>query len=265
MSELPENPEIELDTEIEGAPLASAPESTPEPVEDEQQELINAKAQELAQKAINKQTRKMHDERRAREKAERELSQLKAQQAELEQSRPAPTIPPIPNPYDEDYEAKMQARDAAILAKARHDDAVQQNKQRQQKLEEEKQQAEFQKAQDVVDSYVKKAQQMGISQDDMEAASMLVGNSGIQDDLANFLLQQEDSPLLMQYLAANPVDLEELVGSTPYEAAVRLSTDIRQKAHALKPKPTATPEPPDRLEGGRIPQSNNFVRGAIYE
>jgi hypothetical protein len=106
---------IDIDQDDDPVPVES-PETPPEPppvvFSDEQQAKFNSEIGKKVGK--QREAERERDEERARAvAAEQELATLKAPQR--------PEIPPTPDPYDDDYEGKMKARDDALVQTAQYD------------------------------------------------------------------------------------------------------------------------------------------------
>jgi len=222
--------------------------------------------QEKVNQAINKQHAKFREEERKRKEAEAENQKLLEQLKSIEANKPKPVVPPIPDPYDDDYEAKVKERDDALLAKAKHDaieaSKAEAEKERQQKALE-AQQAETQKH---INSYEKRSVEIGLDSNEVNKAGQVLVDYGINSDLAMFILQDKDGPLITQHLAANPAELSELLEMSPMMAAVTINSVVRPKAEALKPKPSKAPDPVKGLSGlgpgETVPAS---IKGAKFE
>ena len=81
---------------------------------------------------------------------------------------------------------------------------------------------------------------------------------GLTDDLVMLILEDADGPLITQHLAANPQDGYQLAQMSPFAVGAFL-TDIKQKASALKPKTSNTPEPAETLSGNGVdPEAGKY-------
>ena len=69
---------------------------------------------------------------------------------------------------------------------------------------------------------------------------------------------------MVQHLAANPLELHELVTASPI-AAGRMLADVKAKAAALKPKTSDAPDPASALGGRGAPQKGRGPQGATFE
>lgn len=244
----------------EGADLAPA---SDDQHEEKSQVDDEAAKQQAVQDAINKKTfeakqaqrdlQAANDRLKAFEEAER-----KRKEAEIGQ------IPPPPDPYDDNYEQKVAERDQAILAKARFVSEQEAIAKQQQAAQQQQEQQHQEKIQQAAASYTAKATELGISPNELQAAGTAVLNYGISPDLAEYILQDPDGPLITKHLAANPQEGFELASMSPYAVGAYFDK-VRSKVGALKPKQTNTPDPTDDLQGkGAGDQKHPALEGVIY-
>ena len=224
-----------------------------------------AKAQEAIQKRINKKTFEAEQAKRDLEAAQAKLEAFeKAEQERL--AAQVGEIPPLPDPFDDDYEAKVKARDKALLDKAEFE--AQQRAYGEQ-LQARQQQAQAEKVQEVrkaAESYSKKAVDLGIDPSELQAAGQAVESYGLPDDLVIHILNDSDGPLITKHLAANPAEGFELARMSPYAVGPYLDS-IKQKAEALKPKKSNTPPPTEKVEGSAVTPDDSYahIKGARFE
>lgn len=241
----------------EKADLApDSPKEGEENTEDSQE-----KTPEWFQKKINKQTF-------AQRQAERERDELKTRLEELEKkSRPTledVSIPAIPDSWDENYESKIRERDKAISQKAQVDAARLQREESQALQQQQAQRQELERAQSLQSQFSENGKKLGVSQQSLLDAQNAVVDYGVTPDLANALLEDDQGPLMVQYLAANPLDLHDIVNSSPVQAGLRLA-EVKAKAAALKPKPSSAPDPATALSGRAVPTKERGPEGATYK
>lgn len=252
--ESPQEPQTEDATKPdEGSALATdtveEPEKTTEPVES-QTETPEETDQDRVQAAINKQHRKFREEERAHAETRRRNEELEAENARLKGTDKEPEIPPIPDPYSDNYEEQVKARDAAIEAHAEWRGAqAEKRKQAQDKAERDFIQAQTELA-EKADGYAKRAEELGVNGESLQKASEVVAGYGITDELTRFFLSDPDGPLMVQYLAADIQTLSDIAKADPFESARLIETELRPKAQALRAKPSTTPKPPQTLGGG---------------
>lgn len=231
----------------------------------ENQEEKTQQAQEAANKAINKKHFQYKEEERKRLAAEKELQELRAKLEQQTSQRPE--IPPIPDPYDENYEAKVKARDEAIRQVVVYEAKQEVETQRKQQLEEQQRQEQAKQIESMVTTYNQRAKSLGLDVAEVEKAGDTLVQYGVSQDVANFLLSDEDGPLMTKYLAANPLELERIQSMPPMQAAIALNDSVRKQAAGLKPKQTKAPEPPEVLNGGgyQDDQGMPHIKGAKFE
>jgi len=266
MSELQQEAEQETVEEPQEADLA--PDSPPSEGEEkaekqDSEELIpKSEADQIAQKAINKQHRKYREEQRKREELEKRLKDLEQQSQTLNNV----DIPPIPDSWDENYEDKVKARDAAILQKAKIEASQQLQAEREANEQRAREAEELKQSQQRNDKFLENARKLGVSQEALNEAQDIVISYGVGDmpGLAAALVDDPDGPVMVQYLASNLLELNEIVNADPVLAGIKLA-NVKVKAAALKPKPTAAPDPATSLDGRGAPEKQRGPKGATYE
>lgn len=218
------------------------------------------------QKDVNVQHKKFRDEERGHhkavaraEKAEKELADLRAGQAAHE-------VPPPPDPHSDTYAADIATRDDAIRQQADHDAAVKKAEDDQLR-EKEASAAHTQELQrERVTQFDANMLTLGLDPVGTKAAADTIIEYGIDRNLEDFILEDPDGPLLVTYLAKNPVELDQLKGLSAYQLSHRLNDEIRAKASLLKPKTSNAPPPPTTVTGGGVPESKeSWEAGAKYE
>lgn len=261
----PINEEVNEQVEIND----SVPESdTGNQVQDESNEQVDevVVAQEKANAAFNKQ----YGEKKQLErdlKAQRELNE-RLQQAEFDrQAAAVGNIPPMPDSFDDDFDEKMKRRDDAIIAQANFNaqqDAHTQQQQYQQQQVQAQKQAELNQQ---MQSYNARATELGIKQDELQAAANVVGNLGLSDDLVMHILADSDGPLIVKHMAANQEIGFELAQMSPFLVGAKLN-EIKANAAALKPKTTNAPAPTAKLSGNGVDKDAGKyqnIKGATFE
>lgn len=211
-------------------------------------------------KRINQKHFELMEEKRKAQALEQQLSEIKAQ---LPQEQ-APKIPPMPDPYDDNYKEQLEARDKALMEHAQYDARQRMaEEQRQQQVVQQAQQRQAEQSQ-IVEQYSQRAKELGIEAQELQAAGQTVMAYGISDELADFILRDEQGAAITTHLARNPEQLETLRNMPPMQAAVYIATTVKSGA-AQKPKQSAPP-PPDTLSGaGSQKAESDFVRRARFE
>jgi len=252
-----EEVEFEEIAETEQPDESEASELAPEK---EEKVSFTEEQQRVIDDIVAKKTYKMREAERQAEEYQRKLADLEAKQPK----ETRPEVPALPDPYDDDYAEKIRQRDEVIARRVEFD-ARQRMTQEQERQKAE--QAQYQKQKDLekqVDSYAKRAVQLGVSKEDLAQAGQEVARFGIGDDIATFIIGNDQGPLITKYLAANPTELDVIARLDSISAAVRIETIIKPKAAQLgKRKPTA-PDPVETLSGvGANPTKG--PKGATFE
>lgn len=208
--------------------------------------------QEAVNKAINKQHAKYQEERRKNEAVNRDLAAANERLAQFEANKPALHVPDMPDPYEDGYEEKMRARDTAMQAKNRQDYDNNARQSQQQYTQQQQHQAAESKRAEAGQNFMKTANQIGISEDNLNKSVQLVVNNGIDQNVAEFIINDPDGPLIIQHLASNPMDQDELRGMSPMQAAGFINGQLKTKASALRPKQSNAPAPIASLNGGGV-------------
>lgn len=257
-----------LEDELPVEESESAPEANEEPQQDdgEQPEKQPEQPEEQQEdpdwyvQAINRQHKKYRDEERRRLELEQRLAQFEQQQPQDDR----PTVPPIPDPFDDDYESKVQARDKAIREVAAWETRQQAEQYRQQQEQIRAVQERTQQLQTVLKTYTERANELGVKPEELQVAGNTVATMGIHDDVATYILEDDKGPLITTYLARNPAELQRMQGMSPMMAAVHVATQVRQKAESAFGK-TQAPPPPESLDGGGTPPQQRGPKGATFE
>jgi hypothetical protein len=222
-------------------------------------------AKQKANEAFNKQYgEKKQLERDLAAKAEK-LAQF--EQAERErQAAQVGNIPPMPDAFDDDFDEKVKQRDEALIAQANYNAQNQSYLQQEQFNQQQAAQAKQVKVQQSMANYSQKATELGIKQDELQAAANTVANYGLSDDLVMHILGDSDGPLITKHLAANPQDGYDLASMSPYSVGQFLD-GIKTKASALKPKTSSAPSPATNLQGNGVSPSDGYnnIKGAKFE
>lgn len=246
------------ETDSDSSPdTEAAQEKQTKPVFDEQQQQVFDKA--IADKVF-----------KLREK-EREAEQLKQRLENLEQQIPKqerPNVPKEPDPYalsDQEYQRQLRMRDEAIARQAAFDAQQRYQQQEAQRLQQEQLMKEQEALNEKVSTYSQRAVQLGISNEELQAAGNAVASFGIADDVVNYILEDDLGPAITKYLSQNVTELDTIRSMTPAQAAVRIATHVREKAAALKPKVNAAPDPVEQPAKAGVAPKARGPKGAIFE
>jgi hypothetical protein len=259
-----QQPEQQAETEGQETDSASATDDTAK----EQAVEFTPKQQELFNREIGKKVAKIRE-------TERENQRLMRKNQELEQRLPQdqrPVVPPMPDPWaltDEQYRQQAQMRDESLKKQIAYDAQQQQfmQDQHRQKLEEQ-QRIENERIvalESDAEQYRTRALKVGVNSEDLAAAGMAVNQFGIDNALAEMILKDADGPLITLYLSKNLIELEALSKMNTLQAAVKLVTDIKQKAGTLKRKTSTAPDPINTPRNTGAGSRNYGADGATYE
>lgn len=273
MSELENDFEVEQDEYVEeveaeeveeveesddSEPSDLAPDSEAEHEEQPQDEhRVN---QEKVNQVIN---RKHREAMEWKEKYEALMRNAPQQQQEA-----APEILPLPDPFDDDYDSKVKARDESIQQRANWEADQKLRQQHQQATQQAAQRAQLEQLQAQAKTYTERAKAFGIPNEELQAAANTVAQAGLSDKLAVAFLGDEDGPLFTKYLASNPMEAYELAQMDEVQAAFHLERVVRPKVQALKPKKTNAPKPttkPKSVAGDKDLGKYQNLGGAKFE
>ena len=256
-----------IETEViedhnDGADLATASESEHEAKPEVDEE---AAKQEAIQKAINKKHFEAQQAKRDLEAANSRIAEFEKQKRE-ELAAKVGDIPAMPDAFDDDFDEKVRQRDEALIAQANYNLQNQSFLEQQQRQQQQEVQAKNAQVQESMTKYSQKATELGIAQEELQAAGNTVAQYGLSDDLVMHILADSDGPLITKHLAANPQEGFQLAQMSPFMVGNFLD-GIRQKASTLKPKTSNTPKPSDNLHGRGHKPTDGYqnISGAKFE
>lgn len=235
----------------------------------EEKKLFDDEQQVKVNEIVGKQVAKRYEEKNASDKklaeANKRIEELQSQVPETK----APEIPPAPNPDDFFGDLEGLKAEQVKWAKAVNDraeyDARQTTIESQRADHSQQQQQETIRAhQEVVKSYADTAETFKIAPEQMAKDEGIVVNAGISPDLANHLLKDPQGPLVVNFLAANILELETVRSKTPMDAAIYIATQIKPKL-AGAVNSTKTPAPVDLEDGKGAPEKTDpRLNGVTY-
>lgn len=210
-------------------------------------------------KRINKKHSELMAEKQRADSLQQQIDTLQKEQSV--QTRPE--IPPVPDPFDENFSALMGKRDLAIQSAVAFDAKQNFIDQQQKTASETKQKAEVEALQETVRTYAERAQKLGISPAQLDLAGRTVNSYGISDEVVSFILNEEKGPAVTHFLARNPAVMEHVNTLSPMAAAVYITNEVLSKmTPARKRKPV--PKPADTLGGGGAPKKQRGPVGVTY-
>ena len=264
------------DVYVEETPIEETPVESEEQIEEsgdnfEEQEQEKAPVeepeeteQEKSLKAFNKKHFEQKQAERERDQAKQELENYKREQQQAQYQEIE--IPAIPDPFDDDYDAKIVERDNAIKAAHERDFLQGQYYQNQQAQAQQAARDKQIELNGVMEKCHNNAKKNGISRDDLNFAANQLNSAGITGEIAENLIRDDDSALLLQYLATSPMDIEKIRTLPPYQAAQYIERNVRTKL--ARPKRTSAKQPAKILKGnGGDPERSRFpmTRNARFE
>lgn len=253
----------EVATEVEAESPTQDSESAPDTGENQEEKITFSDDQ---QKILNKM--KAEDAFKLREK-DREAEKLRKELEETRSKLPQetrPDVPAAPDPYDDDFEVKLQERDE-LIRKAAEFDASQAVLQQQ---KEARAQEELQKQQEAFDqklaSYSDRAVKLGLDDQRLKAAAQKIEGFGIDPLLVDYLLDDDHGPIITTYLGENLIELDELNRIGRAKSIEKIAVEIKEKAKgAFNVKKPTAPDPVETLSGTGAAPKRAGPPGTIYE
>lgn len=230
----------------------------------EKQVEFTEEQQKVFNDAVGKKVFKLREKEREAEQLRRRLEELEAKIPQ--QGRPV--VPESPDPFalsDVEYRQKLVQRDQAIREAAAWEAQQQALQWQRQQAQFEQQQRQQERQQAEVVAYADRAKKLGVAAAELQEAGTLVAGYGIDPALVEMILADDHGPLLTKYLAKNQLELERLVQMPVTMAAVRLATDLKAKAVAMKPKVTKTPDPLNQPRNSGVSPKPRGPSGATFE
>ena len=230
----------------------------------EKQVEFSEEQQKVFNDAVGKKVFKLREKERESEALRRRLEELEARIPQ--QGRPQ--VPESPDPFalsDVEYRQKLVQRDQAIREAAAWEAQQQALQWQRQQAQFEQQQRQQERQQTEVMAYADRAKKLGVAAAELQEAGTLVAGYGIDPALVEMILADDHGPLLTKYLAKNQLELERLVQMPITMAAVRLATDLKAKAVAMKPKVTKTPDPLNQPRNSGVSPKPRGPSGATFE
>ena len=251
------------EVETEGQETDSDP--SPDTGESQEKQItFSEEQQRIFDEAVGKKVFKLREKEREAEALKKQLEEI---QARLPQET-RPVVPDLPDPFassDEEYRRRLQERERAISEAAAYDARQQlvyaQQRQAEQEVARQRQAA----LEEQVKSYAQRATTLGVKPEELQVAGNIVAQFGIDDTLVNYILQDDQGPLITKYLSQNLTELENIRSLPPTMAAVRIATQVKAKAAALKTKVNQAPKPIQTPHGAGVAPKPRGPQGATFE
>jgi len=251
------------EVETEGQETDSDP--SPDTGESQEKQItFSEEQQRIFDEAVGKKVFKLREKEREAEALKRQLEEI---QARLPQET-RPVVPDLPDPFassDEEYRRRLQERERAISEAAAYDARQQLVYAQQQQAEQEVARQRQAALEEQVKSYAQRATTLGVKPEELQVAGNIVAQFGIDDTLVNYILQDDQGPLITKYLSQNLTELENIRSLPPTMAAVRIATQVKAKAAALKTKVNQAPKPIQTPHGAGVAPKPRGPQGATFE
>lgn len=204
----------------------------------------------------------VHREKQAEQKAaqlEAELNTLKATSTKSEPET-APEFPSNDLQYEnpDEYKNKVDEYNRYVARQEFNRLNQQQQEEKQSQLAEEKRKEGLKKRDEIVSSYIENGLIHGVSEDKMAANEAVLKTVQLDVGLAERLYSDEHGAKLVDYLADNPDKLQSLASMNPYDAMVKIATEVKPAALSTKPQSTNAPDPMSPTIGGGTPPKNSI-------
>lgn len=236
---------------------------------DEREENTEPQEPDWVKDRIAKQTFKQRQAERERDEALKRIQEM--EEKYVNKPLEPVNIPPIPDSWDDDYESKIKARDEAILRQAKYEAAQAQRREAEAQKQRDEERRQYEEAQRIADNFEQNAKKLGVDRQLLSEAEQKLQDNGITSDLAAVILDDPEGALIAMHLAANPLELYDLIDLTKAGdqrsliKAGTLFSNIKSKASNLKPKPSSAPDPATTLKGGVVPAKERGPKGATFE
>jgi len=222
---------------------------------------------QVNQDAINKRISQKHFEA---EQAKREAAEYKRKldEYEAQNRQQAPQVMERPDPFDDDYDSKLQAYEQSVRDAARYEYAQEQQTQYQQQQQQQLMQQQQAETEKKGKAFTQRAKEFGIDEAELTQSVQTVVGSGLSGDVGAYLLDHPEGALIVKHLAANFDEIEKLNGMNPFQAGSYVDNVIKPKAQALKPRKTNAPAPPTKVSGqggDKDAGKYNFIGNAKFE
>lgn len=233
---------------------ANVPEDKPPMFNDEQQAVFD--------REIGRKTAALRDKEREAEEAAARAQELEQKLAEM-QAPQRPEVPPMPDPYDDDFEQKIQDRDKILQEAAAYDAQQRLRQEYEESLARQQQEQELTQLAEQVQTYSDRAEKLGIKPDELQRAGAAVARFGIDEGISKFILGEEQGPAMTVYLAEHPMELDKMQQMDPYRAAIYIENEIKPRVANARSGAKTPPPPVDTPKGAAPPADD--LPGVVYE
>tara|TARA_B100000214_G_scaffold328866_1_gene268270 strand:+ start:17824 stop:18660 length:837 start_codon:yes stop_codon:yes gene_type:complete len=227
---------------------------------------------EAQQRVLDKQIGKKVGKLREVERDNQTLRQ-RLQDVEAQLNKPVDVeVPPMPDAFsmtDAEYKEKVAQRDKAIVESALQKKAAEAQeeaaaKQRADRIAEAQQEAEAKRK-----VYENRAAELGVALPELQQAGQTLYNAGLHNEVAGYLLDADNGPLISQYLGQNPLELDNVLqkqNQSIADAIIYMHTEIRAKLQSLaKSNVNQAPDPIEKPAVSGKQKKQGGPQGATFE
>ena len=231
---------------------------------DENPDTIN---QDAVQQKLNRSHHLVKKSERATAAETVRADALQARLDEIDDKNAAPTISILPDQYDvseEEYAKAVAKRDDEVRASAIYSNGEAARQDAALKKQNDAAASRQRKQQESVTSYVNRAAELKVTDQQLKEAATVIGDFGMQVDVVNYILDDPNGPLITTYLAKNTGVLDELTRMNPMQAAVMISQKISPKFASTKPLNSSSPDPLNRIKGSGAAPRKRGATGTTF-
>lgn len=195
---------------------------------------------------IDSDFRKLKESERKQQEYQQKLRDMEEKLAELQ--KPKEVAPPTADDWYQDAEQAQRKQNEWMESQKASYEWNTQKQQREQQL-----QAELQRqAADRLERYYQNVDRVKIDRQELNYAENVVAQSGITQEVANYLLEHQNGPQIVMHLAKNPIVAQELASLSPIQAGVKLN-ELAAVFKPVEPKrKTTAPEPDEPIGGAKV-------------
>jgi len=215
------------------------------------------------QKVIN---RKHYQVKRAEERFAAEQERRRAAEQKLyelqNQVKPPEKVPPIPDTLDPDYESKMATRDRIIKENTAYEYHQHLTQMEQQNITQQSQQAANEQILQSVNNFHQNATKLKMDVATLQESDRVVSMYVKDPFVCKYLLDDPNGPVIVDYLANNLSEMDDLLQRTPQQQIIHLSSTVAKKALSGVQTKRKAPAPLNNPSGRR---GGGSVSGASFE
>jgi hypothetical protein len=214
---------------------------------------------DATQKRINTLTAKRYEETRRADALELKLAEM--EKAQAQPVKPVVSTVGAPRMPDDMYDSEAMGQYhndmVAYSTQVAQQTAASTFEENQKAVQEQKVQAN---AQQVVSAYSQNAVRDGVDMDKLRVAEQMLNQSGISDNLGQYIMGDPNGGKIVEYLGDNPAEAYELLALDPVSAGIKIANEIKPRALSTTPRVSNAPEPTREIKGGGTLEKDDFER-----